>query len=276
MRLITFLLALFLFSCNQPAELTVCTFNIKWLGDGINDNISRSGKDYNNIASVISSLDADIIALQEIENRNAIQKILDTNQHAVYTSSYPKEQKTALVIDKKIDVLEVHQLDEIALGNNDLRPGLVAYCEYNGYDFFVGSFHFKATSRHDNTPVKRTRSFDMRQDQSKYLISSIKKLINEKNDSDVILLGDFNDSPAKDNSNILALDNDDFDFITSDLKSCKYPRLKSIDHIIVSQSVKENVKKESLHMLDLSRVLRGDELRIASDHCPISVSININ
>ena len=276
MRLVFLLLSLVLISCNEPTELTISTFNIKWLGDGVDDNVYRTDKDYNNITSIISSLDSDVLALQEIENRKAIEKIIDTNQYAIYTSSYPKEQKTALVINKEITVKEVYQIDEISLGNNDLRPGMVAYCEYNGFDFFVGSFHFKATSRHDDTPVKRTRSFDMRQDQSDELVKALNKLMKEKGDSDVILLGDFNDSPAKDNSNIMALDTDNWEFLTSDMNSCKYPRLKSIDHIIVNEELKKNIKQGSLNMLDLSRVLRGDELRAASDHCPVSVTISIN
>lgn len=276
MRLVILLLSLVLISCNEPAELTVSTFNIKWLGDGIDDNVYRTDKDYNNISSIISSLDSDILALQEIENREAIEKIIDTNNFAIYTSSFPKEQKTALVINKEITVNEVYQLDEIALGNNDLRPGVVAYCELNGFDFFVGSFHFKATSRHDDTPVKRTRSFDMRQDQSDKLVESLNKLMKARGDSDVILMGDFNDSPAKENSNITALDTDNWEFITSDMNSCKYPRLKSIDHIIINEEIKEKIKQGSLNMLDLSRVLRGDELRAASDHCPVSVTISIN
>ncbi len=275
MKIIYLLFLSLLFSCNEPTDITVSTFNIKWLGDGVNDNVQRSDKDYRNLESIVKSLNTDILALQEIENRQAIAKILDTNQYAVYTSSYPDEQKTALAIDKKIDVLEVYQLDEIALGNRDLRPGLVAYCNYYGYDFFVGSFHFKATSRHDDTPVKRTRSFDMRQDQSKHLVTAINKLMEERNDTDVILMGDFNDSPVKENSNIAAIDTDVLDFMTAEMNSCKFPRLKSIDHIVVSQSVKKLVNKSSINMLDLSRTLRGDELRAASDHCPVTMTINI-
>jgi endonuclease/exonuclease/phosphatase family metal-dependent hydrolase len=116
----------------------------------------------------------------------------------------------------------------------------------------------------------------MLQDQSKYLVAAINKLMNERNDTDVILMGDFNDSPTKDNSNIAAIDTDEFDFMTANMNSCKFPRLKSIDHIVISQSVKKLVSESSINMLDLSRSLRGDELRAASDHCPVSMSININ
>lgn len=275
MKIIYILLLTLFLGCNEQSHLTFTTFNIKWLGDGVNDNIERSEKDYGNLWNILKSLDSDVIGFQEIENKNALVKVLDTNQYAIITSSYPTEQKTALAIDKKIDVIEIYQLDEIALGNRDLRPGLVAYCDYNGYDFFVGSFHFKATSRHDNTPVKRTRSFDMRQDQSKYLVAAINKLMSERNDTDVILMGDFNDNPAKENTNISAIDTDEFDFLTAEMNSCKFPRLKSIDHMVVSQSVKKLVNKSSINMFDLSRSLMGDELRAASDHCPVSMSINI-
>lgn len=267
---------LLLASCSKNNDITVGTFNIAWLGDGIDDKTPRTAEDIQNISQVISTLNADILALQEVENTNAIKAIVDTNKYTIITTSYPKEQKTALVINKKIEIVETYQLDAISLGNEGLRPGLVAYCRYDGFDFFVGSFHFKSTSRYDDTPFKKSKSFDMRQEQSAILLKEIKKLIDIKKDEDVILLGDFNDNPTKKNSNITALDNDKFNFLTSNMMSCKYSIWKSIDHIIVSQSMKSRAKNSTLTMIDINAMFPEEEAKKVSDHCPVIIKFNLN
>lgn len=267
---------LLLASCSNNNDITVGTFNIAWLGDGIDDKTPRTAEDIQNISQVISTLNADVLALQEVENSAAIKAIVDTNKYTIITTSFPKEQKTALIINKKIEIVETYQLDAISLGNEGLRPGLVAYCRYDGFDFFVGSFHFKSTSRYDDTPFKKSKSFDMRQEQSAILLKEIKKLIDIKNDDDVILLGDFNDNPTKKNSNITALDNDEFDFLTSDMMSCKYSIWKSIDHIIVSQPMKKRAKHSTLTMIDINAMFPEAEAKKVSDHCPVIVKFNLN
>ena len=267
---------LLLASCSRNSDITVGTFNIAWLGDGIDDKTPRTAEDIQNISQVISTLNADILALQEVENTNAIKAIIDTNKYTIITTTYPKEQKTALIINKKIEIVETYQLDAISLGNEGLRPGLVAYCRYDGFDFFVGSFHFKSTSRYDDTPFKKSKSFDMRQEQSAILLKEIKKLIDIKKDDDVILLGDFNDNPSKKNSNITALDNDKFDFLTSNMMSCKYSIWKSIDHIIVSQSMKSRAKHSTLTMIDINAMFPEEKAKKVSDHCPVIIKFNLN
>lgn len=278
MRL-TFVISLCIFilvGCETDNKLTFGTFNIVWLGDGESDKITRTNKDYTNIKSLIESLEVDVLALQEIENYNALLKVVDTAKYRIITSSYPKNQKTALIINKSITIIDTFELSNISLGNRDLRPGLVAYCKYNGADFFVGSFHFKSTSRYDDTPLKKTRSFDMRKEQTSILLSELEKLAGIKSDNDFILLGDFNDNPSKDNSNITELENDEYDFLTSEMNSCKYPIWKSIDHIIISKDLKDNVINSTLYMLDINSIYKESEAKKISDHCPVSVQLNFN
>ncbi len=267
---------LLLSGCGTNNDITIGTFNIAWLGDGKEDKTPRTLEDIKNINQVITILNADILALQEIENSKAIESIVDTTKYYIIASTYPKEQKTALIINKKIEIIKTYQLDAISLGNEDLRPGLVAYCKYNGFDFLVGSFHFKSTSRYDDTPYKKSRSFDIRQEQSAILIEEINKLISINNDKDVILLGDFNDNPSKKNSNITALDNDEFDFLTSDMMSCKYSIWKSINHIIVSQSMKSRAKNSTLTMIDINAMFPEEEAKKVSDHCPVLVKFSLS
>lgn len=277
MRLIAIIaVCYFLISCESQKELTFGTFNIAWLGDGIDDKTPRQPQDYANIKELISSLEVDILALQEIENYDAVTKIVDTNIYRIIIASFPKEQKTALIINKNIEVLDTFELDKIALGNEGLRPGLMAYCKFNGSDFFVGSFHFKSTSRYDDTPDKRTLSFEMRKEQSGILLEEMKRLTGIKSDKDIVLLGDFNDNPTKKNSNITSLENDDYDFLTGDMISCKYSIWKSIDHIIVSKSIETKVKNNSLMMVNVNSMFSEEYAKNISDHCPVIVRIALD
>ena len=104
MKLIPLLLIIvfLLLGCEQRNELGFGTFNIAWLGDGINDKISRDDKDYNNLKEVIKSLEVDVLALQEIENYASLTKIVDTTKYKIITSFFPRSQKTALIIKKEI------------------------------------------------------------------------------------------------------------------------------------------------------------------------------
>jgi endonuclease/exonuclease/phosphatase family metal-dependent hydrolase len=273
-KLILLTSLLLLVACGSQNEIRVGTFNVAWLGDGHDDMIKRSNDDYEHIRNIIQMLDVDILALQEIENVAALQKVIDTDKYQILTSSYPEKQKTALIIDKKIKVLDKSELSSISLGNNDLRPGLIAYCEYDGVDFFVGSFHFKSTSRYDDTQEKRLRSYAMRKLQSQKLLEGISKLRKQKGDNDFLLMGDFNDNPTKKNSNITALENTELDFLTGQMNSCKYPIWKSIDHIIVSKPMKKHIIDNSLFMLDISKVYGEAVAEKVSDHCPVTVSLD--
>lgn len=265
---------LLLFGCSSYNNISVGTFNLEWLGDGIDDINFRNESDYSHIREVIKTLNVDILALQEVENKFAVQKIVDTNKYNIIISTYPEKQKTALIINKDIEILDQTELSSISLGNNGLRPGLVAYCKYNGIDFFVGSFHLKSTSRYDDTPEKKLRSYEMRKEQSEKLLEDVRKLESQKNDKDFILLGDFNDNPTKKNSNISALENDEFDFLTSGLNSCKFPIWKSIDHIIVTKELEKRVISSSLFMMDVNKMYTESSVKKISDHCPVIVSFN--
>lgn len=265
---------LLLFGCSSHNNISVGTFNLEWLGDGIDDINFRNESDYSHIREVIKTLNVDILALQEVENKFAVQKIVDTNKYNIIISTYPEKQKTALIINKDIEILDQTELSSISLGNNGLRPGLVAYCKYNGIDFFVGSFHLKSTSRYDDTPEKKLRSYEMRKEQSEKLLEDVRKLESQKNDKDFILLGDFNDNPTKKNSNISALENDEFDFLTSGLNSCKFPIWKSIDHIIVTKELEKRVISSSLFMMDVNKMYTESSVKKISDHCPVIVSFN--
>ena len=83
-KYLVFIFLIVLLSCSKEKEqvivsdgtLTVGTFNLEWLGDGVRDRNDRAESDYKNIAEIIIKTKADILAVQEIENPAALMKVI--------------------------------------------------------------------------------------------------------------------------------------------------------------------------------------------------------
>lgn len=85
-------------------EMKLATFNIFWLGNSVftqkasewtNHNEDRKEEDWSRIAHVISKIDADVIAFQEIVSLEELQKVLDlaNNQTSRSYRIYDKNNK---------------------------------------------------------------------------------------------------------------------------------------------------------------------------------------
>ena len=69
-----------LFSCSTSSFdttqfVTIGTFNMEWLGDGVGDTKKRTDADYLRIADIIEKTGADVIGIQEVENEAALKKV---------------------------------------------------------------------------------------------------------------------------------------------------------------------------------------------------------
>lgn len=272
-------LILFLFFNFYPllsteSDITVGTLNIKWLGDGLEDKIERSKEDYLNIGFILEELDIDILALQEIENEQALELItVFSEKYNYYLSPTPEYQKVAFLVKKDIEVLDFQIINKLKLKKERLRPGIVLHLKKNNFDFLATNIHFKSTSRYDDTPEKRRLSFYIRKQQSKILNDFLEKYSSKRSEEDILILGDFNDNPNKKYSNIKLLENTYF-FLTKDITSCKNYLWTTIDHIAISKSLKNNVK-EGPFMLDLTSAFDANEIEFISDHCPVLVKLNM-
>lgn len=259
-------------------ELVVATFNVEWLGDGNTDRKPRSEADYNTIAKIISELNADIVGLQEIENANAIKKILTYLKGYKYKITENKSaQNVAYLYNSKLEIKRSFVSDRIDIAERSTRPALVMECKKSNFDFVVANVHLKSTSRYDNTAEKKERSFDLRGSQVIELNKLADSIINAKKELDVILLGDFNDTPVRKKNPTLTplLENPNLVFITKDMKSCKNRSMYSIDHIISSKSAYNRFAIDSERNFDINLVFGKDVAQNISDHCPIILNFEI-
>jgi len=251
--------------------LAVGTFNIAWLGDGINDRENRNEEDYKRIAKVITEVNADIIGLQEIENSAALEKLCQfLSDYKFIIKKSSSEQNVALLYKESIEISAIEEYKPLDVKAGRTRQGLVAYCKKGNFDWTMMIVHLKSTSRYDSTEEMRVESRNVRRLQTKVLSQWIDSII-QKKEKDIIIVGDFNDFPARKKEPTLnpLLENPNIEFITKERRSCKDEKLFSIDHIVVSQSAKKRFIIGSDGVYNFYASETQENGRKISDHCPI-------
>ncbi len=270
----------FLSSCKEKFSpftkdnIAITTFNLNWLGDGYNDRIDRTDEDYYNIASIIEDLDSDIFCLQEIENDRAIQKIISNLPDYKYIiSKNGNAQKLAIIYKNYLQVKNQKEISELMLSSSNYRPGLSVNVKYQNFDFELINIHLKSTSSYDSTDAQIAKSQMIRSNQISVLNNWVNIFLDTNREEDIIIVGDFNDTPHRKINNTLSelLNNKNISFITADLKSCgKYKNSYVIDNIAISLPVMNRLIPKSLSKYDIYTAYSAKEAKSISDHCPIT------
>lgn len=274
-----------LFSCQStkygvefsPETISICTFNVEWLGDGIQDNKDRATWDYKNIAKVLSITNADIIAMQEIENEKAILKVLEyLDGYKYYVAEGYGKQNLAILYNSNIDLKVLDIYKPLIVEENRTRPGLLVYAKKGNFDFFLMNVHLKSTSSYDNTEELRQKSYELRQQQAMVMNQFLDSILTHQKDRDIIFVGDMNDNPNRKNSNIkFFADDPKVVFLTSNLRSCKNPYWDNIDHIAITSNTAQRLIKSSIRQINLYELFKQTNAQQISDHCPVVISFDI-
>lgn len=276
-RYILILFSLLIFwSCNNSKkELSVGTFNIKWLGDKINDNIPRNENDYKRIADIIEETNSDILCLQEIENTKSLENLLNyLPDYKIHSTNYADYHNLGIIYksELKIDNFKTYKPIQV---NEDTRPGLTFRLHIAGKFLYFLNLHLKSTSRYDSTKFLKQLSYEYREKQSK-IIQKWADSLKSKNKA-FIILGDLNDNPHRKNSSINNLyNNKNLIFLTDGFKSCTNPIWMAIDHIIISKNLYDNYVKSSSRIFNFYNILPDKYAENISDHCPVIANFNFN
>ncbi|MCX6153956.1 MAG: endonuclease/exonuclease/phosphatase family protein [Candidatus Kapabacteria bacterium] len=272
----------FIVSCQKKVPplnsdfVIIGTFNVEWLGDGVNDRKKRTEEDYRNIAELIKKTGADILGLEEIENANALNKILKyLPEFSFYIGTEGGAQKIALLYRKGIEVKELGEYMPLQTQFKRTRPGLQFRIKKGSFDWEMMVVHFKSSSHFDDTKEKIEASIDLRSEQAQVLANWIDSTLAHGKEKDLIIVGDFNDSPDRQkNATLTALLADkNIEFLTYNLRSCKNHSWHSIDHIIVTNSVKKRLMPMAVSMFDVNSYLGEHSAGQISDHCPVLVKL---
>ncbi len=191
-RIKTLLLLTAVLSTPAAAQhLTIATYNIYFLDAGI------SAERRENLNRVITELDADVIAFQEISNPAALRRILPENYQIAMLDDPQEVQELALAVRTPLRILSTRyawpqdSLDRAFPRSRDLLHVTV---EARGrkLDFLV----HHAKSRRGG----RTFTDPRREMAAELIVEYIRRNLQNAH---VILLGDFNDNPDDKSVNIL-------------------------------------------------------------------------
>jgi endonuclease/exonuclease/phosphatase family metal-dependent hydrolase len=195
-----------------PDRVRVAAYNIQFL----NTAISQARRD--NLKEVIRLLNADVIALNEIDDRASLAQVFPPDQwQIVIDDDSANNQDVAVVVRRPLEVRgmnsnlnadDQHFLFPSPADNDpfpDRRDVLKVEVGFPGSSrgFFILAVHAKSRREgRDRTEGRRVRA-------SRLLVQ---KLRQDFDDKDYILLGDFNDNPDDRSLNILESGDPDASF----------------------------------------------------------------
>lgn len=176
----------------QDLKLKLASFNAMFLYDEVGDGkkfpkgrIPRKDSDFEKIRTHLSKIDPDIIALQEVENEEAIWKILPTSFACSLTKTIAGyDQRVAICWKNKFQTVDAVHYSVLSL-EPGLRGGVEAVLSIGNQNYSFLGVHLKAGNSKKDKKL-RSRQLDV--------LNKILKL--RKN---YFLLGDMNSPLGKDN-----------------------------------------------------------------------------
>lgn len=264
----------FIFSVSVQADIKIATWNIYWLGDGVdNDKSPRSNSDYSLLNTYVQRLDADIIAVQEVENADALRKIFPQNEYNVEMSTRNNAQRTGFAIKKHIRYERL--ADYKALNTSGgLRYGTIIRIKDGRKETDIMAVHMKSGCFDRDLDSPNSSACKKLKVQVPHLLTWVQTKI--ANDQRFILLGDFNrrmdksgDDLWRDLTAIAPLKR-----VNAGIKpKCYGGKFKEfIDHIIVSPNVERDVEYDSFEETVFDAPYSAH--KELSDHCPISFDLD--
>ncbi len=276
--LLVFILIACLEEDNDFSSLKIATFNIEWLGDGNNDRFDRTPEDYKLIAEVIKTADLDVIGLQEIENKYAMDLlIMHLPKYDYHISQNANSQNLAVLFKKNIDIKFIGDYMPVAIERGRHRPGFVIEGKKGNFDWIMMIVHFKASSRWDNTPEKKAYSINTRKRQAEIVNNWVDSVLSLNGEKDIFIIGDLNDTPKRKKNNTIKslINNEDLRFLTEHLKSCKYKGLYIIDHIVCSEAAYNRFIDNSQGLVNHFSMYNKAKAERISDHCLVVAAFEV-
>jgi endonuclease/exonuclease/phosphatase family metal-dependent hydrolase len=249
---------------------------MEWLGDGYDDTNPRNEEQMKQVADILTSFGAEVIGVQEVENEFALARVVaKMDGYKMSVSKQDGKQRNALIYRDYIKVNDISEYESLNI-NGHLRNGYVADITKDNYKIKIMVVHLKSTSRFDSTENLRMQSRQDRYQQAK-ILSIWSDSLMQNGVKELAIIGDFNDYPARKNNQTLQylLENPNLHFLTSDIKNCKHNKIYVIDNIVVSSTTNKRYIENSAFIYDFNSSLNKSDAEKISDHCPISVALDI-
>jgi len=175
----------------ESGSIRVATWNMCWLLE------ATGGDRIRKVKSVVQSLQPDVLAMQEVESRKALRRVLSSEYEIAMADDPREDQELALAVRKPVVIVGSKLLFADSKHNyafpsrrNLLRVQLRTP---DGGEIFVYVVHYKSRGggRLDTDPSRIAAS--------RLLLDYLRS----RKEQNVIVLGDFNDTPGDTSVNIL-------------------------------------------------------------------------
>lgn len=272
-------------ACSLPtlawgAELKITTWNLDWLtlratpGHGLPPDVKpRTPADLDRLAAYAQELDADVIAVQEVDGWDAAARLFPRDRYSIHMTRDHLVQRVGIVVrrglryDHNPDVTGINP-DPLAR----LRSGADITLHLAGGDLRILAVHLKTGCQDKSLRSKRRPCRELSEQ-----IEPLQAWITARQREGIpfIVMGDFNrrmEPPDK--------------FIVSLRKAAPLGRATEghsspcwgseafIDHILLGGNAQDWLVPESLRVLVYRETGTEWQDRL-SDHCPVSVRLSV-
>lgn len=258
----------------HAADLKIATWNLNWLttrhaGDpGLPADVTpRAEEDFTRLAEYAQELNADLIAIQEVDGFSAASKLFPRDRYSIHMTRDHVIQRVGIVVRRGLKY-DIHP-DIIALGDHHLRSGADITLHLGASDLRVLAVHLKTGCRNQPLEPPHGLSCSELRDQVPIVAQWIAQ--RQQEGTPFIVLGDFNRWM------------DGRDAVLSELRQAG-PLTRAteghsspcwgaenfIDHILAGGLATTWMHPETLKVLTYRETEKSMQERL-SDHCPVSV-----
>ena len=256
------------------AELKIATWNLDWLttrqtGDRSlpADVTTRSPEDFDRLAGYARELNADVVAIEEVDGWNAATKLFPHDQYSVYMTRDHVVQRVGIAVRRGLHYDPNPDVSGLAAGH--LRSGADITLHLGATDLRILAVHLKKGCRDQPLPRASGQACIELRDQVPLLADWIAARRQEGVPS--LVLGDFNRSMDGKDALLASLRQAaPLVRATEGHSSPCWGNETFIDHILAGGAAADWMRPDTLRVLTYRETTPAWKGRL-SDHCPVSV-----
>jgi endonuclease/exonuclease/phosphatase family metal-dependent hydrolase len=260
------------------SDLKVATWNLNWLttrppGDRElpPDVTPRSDEDFARLAQYAHELNADVVAIEEVDGFGAASKVFSREEYSIHMTRDHVVQRVGIVVRRGLHY-DINP-DLTALNAHHLRSGADITLHLGDTDLRVLAVHLKKGCRDMPMPKARGQACEELKDEIGPLIDWIAARKAEA--VPFLVLGDFNRWMNKGDTFLASLlQAAPMSRATEGQSSPCWGRENFIDHILAGGAAATWIQPGTLRVLAYRETDPSWKDRL-SDHCPVSVRLAV-
>ncbi len=283
-----------LLNTDLDSDYRFVTWNIEHLAENNDEGcVARTEEDYETLREFAKTMNADIVALQEVESAKAVARVFPESEWEIVMSDRPSsgsyecrgsgrpstQQRVAIAVRKGIEYETLESFKELAIGNPGLRYGVVIRLTDTPEPIDVMAVHLKSGCFVDDYSTSDRDACETFEEQAPILDEWMESRIEQN--KPFVVLGDFNHRLSNPGnrfwSDLTEIDGTLVKVTTNmmNVTSC-HPRYPApIDHIVMSPDASDYLvsgSSMSHYFGKTADTMTEDDM--LSDHCPISVDFS--